>query len=99
MNSLLASYGINPAWLPLWLLVLFVGVAFFLSLAGGWRDLATSRTDENGRVRSFGDAIKTEAATYRLVFDMSRYGEPTTPPATSVRSHAYRRSCREPFLP
>ena len=40
MNSLLASYGINPAWLPIWLLVLFVGVAFFLSLAGGWRDLA-----------------------------------------------------------
>ena len=47
---------------------------------GGWRQLATARTDENGRVRSFGDAIKTEAATYRLVFDMSRYGEPTTPP-------------------
>lgn len=50
------------------------------STDGGWRDLATSRTNENGRVRSFGDAIKTEAATYRLVFDMSRYGEPTTPP-------------------
>ncbi len=50
------------------------------SAEGQWRDLATSRTDENGRVRSFGDAIKTEAATYRLVFDMSRYGEPTTPP-------------------
>ena len=28
------------------------------STDGGWRDLATSRTDENGRVRSFGDAIK-----------------------------------------
>lgn len=40
MNSLLIAQGINPAWLPLGLLVLFVGVAFFLSLAGGWRDLA-----------------------------------------------------------
>lgn len=41
---------------------------------GGWRQLATARTDENGRVRSFGDQITTQAATYKLTFDMSAYG-------------------------
>ena len=41
---------------------------------GGWRDLARARTDENGRVRSFGDDIQSQAATYRLTFDMSAYG-------------------------
>lgn len=42
---------------------------------GGWRQLAAARTDENGRVRSFGDQITTRAATYKLTFDMSHYGE------------------------
>lgn len=41
---------------------------------GQWRDLATARTDENGRVRSFGDQIESQAATYKLTFDMSAYG-------------------------
>lgn len=41
---------------------------------GSWKDLATAQTDENGRVRSFGEAIKSEAAVYRLSFDMSTYG-------------------------
>ena len=41
---------------------------------GGWRQVAKARTDENGRVRSFGDGVQAQAATYRLTFDMSGYG-------------------------
>ncbi len=41
---------------------------------GNWRELAKAKTDENGRVRSFGDAIQAQAATYKLTFDMSAYG-------------------------
>jgi 5-hydroxyisourate hydrolase len=40
---------------------------------GSWRQLAAAKTDANGRVRSFGDNIQAEAATYRLTFDMSGY--------------------------
>lgn len=47
---------------------------------GGWRQLATARTDENGRVRSFGDQVTTQAATYKLTFDMSHYGDTDTQP-------------------
>ncbi|KIC60970.1 hydroxyisourate hydrolase [Brevundimonas nasdae] len=47
---------------------------------GGWRQLATARTDENGRVRSFGDQITTQAATYKLTFDMSQYGDKDAQP-------------------
>jgi len=50
------------------------------SADGGWRDLATSRTDENGRVRSFGDQVTTQAATYKLTFDMSHYGDKDAQP-------------------
>ncbi|MEN5363399.1 hydroxyisourate hydrolase [Brevundimonas intermedia] len=47
---------------------------------GGWRQLATARTDENGRVRSFGDQVTTQAATYKLTFDMSHYGDTDAQP-------------------
>ena len=40
MNAFLQSHGINPVWLPLYLLVLFLAVAALLAWAGGWRDLA-----------------------------------------------------------
>lgn len=42
---------------------------------GSWRQVASARTDENGRVRSFGDDVQAEAATYKLTFDMSGYGK------------------------
>jgi 5-hydroxyisourate hydrolase len=42
---------------------------------GSWRQVATARTDDNGRVRSFGDDVVAEVATYRLSFDMSEYGQ------------------------
>lgn len=45
------------------------------SADGSWRQVAKARTDENGRVRSFGDDVQAEAATYKLTFDMSGYGE------------------------
>jgi len=47
---------------------------------GGWRQLATARTDDNGRVRSFGDQVTTQAATYKLTFDMSQYGDKDAQP-------------------
>jgi 5-hydroxyisourate hydrolase len=45
------------------------------SADGSWRQVAKARTDENGRVRSFGDDVQAEAATYKLTFDISGYGE------------------------
>lgn len=45
---------------------------------GSWRLIGSERTDENGRVRAFGD-LKVERATYRLSFDMSNYGEAGQP--------------------
>lgn len=47
---------------------------------GSWRQLASARTDENGRVRSFGDQVTTQAATYKLTFDMSHYGDTDAQP-------------------
>lgn len=40
---------------------------------GRWTEMARSRTDENGRVRAFGDAKAFAAGTYKLQFDMSGY--------------------------
>lgn len=51
-----------------------VPVTLAIKEGDGWRQLATARTDENGRVRSFGDQVTTQAATYKLTFDMSAYG-------------------------
>lgn len=43
------------------------------SADGRWSELAKSRTDENGRVRSFGDGKSFGTGTYKLHFDMSAY--------------------------
>jgi 5-hydroxyisourate hydrolase len=40
---------------------------------GGWQAVATAKTDANGRVRSFGEGVKTGIGTYRLHFDMAGY--------------------------
>lgn len=40
---------------------------------GRWTEIAKSQTDENGRVRSFGDAKSFATGTYKLQFDMSGY--------------------------
>ena len=42
---------------------------------GSWLQVAKAKTDENGRVRSFGADTQIKAATYKLTFDMSHYGE------------------------
>lgn len=41
---------------------------------GDWKELATARTSEKGRVEAF-DGVESEAATYKLSFDMSDYGD------------------------
>lgn len=46
---------------------------------GGRSRLAAARTDENGRVRSFGEAVKAAPGVYRLSFDMSGPPAPGTP--------------------
>lgn len=40
---------------------------------GRWVEIAKSRTDDNGRVRSFGDAARFTPGVYRLHFDMTGY--------------------------
>ena len=40
---------------------------------GEWRTIANAKTDNNGRVRSFGNAAAMTPGTYRLQFDMSQY--------------------------
>lgn len=40
---------------------------------GTWTDMASARTDENGRVREFPGAAKVSRETYRLTFDMTNY--------------------------
>lgn len=47
---------------------------------GSWHQLAQAKTDENGRVRSFGDDIHAQAAVYKLTFDMSQYPTAGTQP-------------------
>lgn len=41
---------------------------------GTWKNLATAKTDENGRVKAF-EGVEAEAETYKLSFDMTQYGE------------------------
>lgn len=41
--------------------------------AGTWVEVGTARTDQNGRVRSFGPGADFETGAYRLQFDMSAY--------------------------
>jgi len=38
-----------------------------------WTELAKAKTDENGRVRAFGEGKSYEAGTYKLQFDMTGY--------------------------
>lgn len=40
---------------------------------GAWVQVATAVTDENGRIKSFGESFKTRVGKYKLVFDMTRY--------------------------
>lgn len=44
---------------------------------GAWTLLASAVTDDNGRVRAFGDNLQAEAGLYRLSFDMSDMSKPT----------------------
>jgi len=46
---------------------------------GSWSKLATAETDENGRIKAF-QGVEAEAATYKLSFDMSGYGEQQAEP-------------------
>ena len=41
--------------------------------AGRWIEVGRSRTDENGRVRSFGASASYQPGTYKLQFDMTGY--------------------------
>ena len=41
--------------------------------AGTWVEVSTTRTDMNGRVRSFGPDADFETGIYRLQFDMTAY--------------------------
>ncbi len=45
---------------------------------GGWKQVATARTDANGRIRSFGDASAFGPGLYRLQFDMAAYPDAAT---------------------
>lgn len=45
-----------------------------------WTELAKAKTDENGRVRAFGDGKPFEAGTYKLQFDMTAYPNPQAAP-------------------
>lgn len=47
---------------------------------GSWTQVATVRTDDNGRVRSFGDPKTFPPATYRLQFDMTTYPDRAAAP-------------------
>lgn len=46
---------------------------------GGWKEVGRARTDENGRVRSFGPK-NFDPGTYKLQFDMTRYRSPAATP-------------------
>lgn len=48
-------------------------VLFKKSTDGQWTEQAKAKTDENGRVRAFGDAKSYETGTYKLQFDMTGY--------------------------
>lgn len=44
-----------------------------LDAAGTWVEVGTARTDQNGRVRSFGPDSDFETGVYRLQFDKTAY--------------------------
>lgn len=41
---------------------------------GTWTEIATAKTDDNGRVKEF-PGVETATGIYKLAFDMSGYGE------------------------
>lgn len=47
---------------------------------GSWQSIGTARTDENGRVKSFGEKLSTPPGSYRLLFDMRSYPAPGADP-------------------
>lgn len=50
-----------------------VGVELLVQDAQGWRGLARTATDDNGRVLDLGSPGKLGVGTYRLVFDTASY--------------------------
>ena len=40
---------------------------------GTWTDIASARTDENGRVREFPNMARVPKGVYKLAFDMTNY--------------------------
>lgn len=40
---------------------------------GVWTKVASGQTDDNGRIKSFGSSFKPRVATYKLIFDMTKY--------------------------
>lgn len=47
---------------------------------GTWTSVGQSRTDANGRVRSFGAEVNFDTGIYRLQFDMSGYPDASALP-------------------
>lgn len=47
---------------------------------GSWTQVATARTDAEGRVRHIGDAKAVDAGTYQLRFDMTGYPDAAAQP-------------------
>ena len=59
---------------------------------GTWRRIATAQTDANGRIRSFGEGLTTPPGTYRISFDMTRYGDGKAAPFFPEISVVFRAS-------
>ena len=38
-----------------------------------WSQVATGKTDDNGRIKSFGESFKIRTGKYKLIFDMTKY--------------------------
>lgn len=47
---------------------------------GNWSQVATGVTDDNGRVKSFGESFKVKVGKYKLIFDMTKYSQNKTTP-------------------
>lgn len=50
------------------------------SADGSWQKVGAGTTDNDGRVRSFGDTKSFDTGIYQLQFDMSRYPDATASP-------------------
>lgn len=40
---------------------------------GTWSQVAIGTTDDNGRIKSFGESFKVRPGKYKLIFDMTKY--------------------------